>query len=219
MLIAEAMMLLLIDPPTGRPKVDPIRLETVLGGALTCDFETRGLLTTSPTGPLGNLRVTATRNPDGSLVRLPAHLERDSLMVDGLAIAAKRSYNGPRLVGKLGRNVLTTTTQRLIDRGTVVSRPEKRWLNLVTLARWPVQDLGPVEEQNRLIYDAIVLGRQPDPHTLALITMLHAIDVTHRVVPLDGLSRADVRARVKPIVGKSWIAYSVRVLVAAQMPG
>jgi Golgi phosphoprotein 3 (GPP34) len=219
MLIAEAVMLVLIDPPTGRPKVDIIRLDTVLGGALTCDLEVRGLLHPSPTGPLGNLRVTAARTPDGRLAELPDTLRGDSLMIDGLRIAAARSYNGPRLVGKLGRNVLTTTTQRFVDRGIVEARPEKRWLGLVTLSRWPVLDPAPVEAQNRRVYDVIVGGRAPDAHTRALLTMLHAIDVTHRVIPLDGLTRSEVRARVAPVVGKSWIATAVRALVAAQMPG
>jgi hypothetical protein len=218
-LIAEAVMLVLIDPPTGRPKVDIIRLDTVLGGALTCDLEVRGLLQTSPTGPLGNLRVTASRTPDGRVADLPDTLRGDALMIDGLRIAAARSYNGPRLVGKLGRNVLTTTTQRFIDRGIVESRPEKRWLGLVTLSRWPVLDPAPVEAQNRRVHDVIVGGRPADAHTRALLTMLHAIDVTHRVIPLDGLTRSEVRARVAPVVGKSWIATAVRALVAAQMPG
>lgn len=219
MLIAEAVMLVLIDPPTGRPKVDIIRLDTVLGGALTCDLEVRGLLHTSPTGPFGNLRVTAARTSDGRVVELPDTVRGDSLMTDGLRIAAERSYNGPRLVGKLGRNVLTTTTQRFIDRGIVEARPEKRWLGLVSLSRWPVLDPAPVEAENRRVYDVIVNGRPADAHTRALLTMLHAIDVTHRVIPLDGMPRGEVRARVAPVVGKSWIATAVRALVAAQMPG
>lgn len=219
MLIAEAVMLVLIDPPSGRPKVDIIRLDTVLGGALTCDLEVRGLLHTSPTGPLGNLRVTAARTSDGRVAPLPDYLSHDSLMVDGLRIAAEKSYNGPRLVGKLGRNVLDTTTQRFIEQGIVEARPEKRWLGLVTLSRWPVLNMAPVEAQNRLIYDVVVLGKAPDAHTRAVLTMLHSIDVTHQVIPLDGMTRGEVRARVAPVVGKSWIATAVRVLVAAQMPG
>lgn len=219
MLIAEAVMLMLIDPPSGRPKVDIIRLDTVLGGALTCDLEVRGLLHTSPTGPFGNLRVTAARTPDGKVAELPDTLRGDSLMIDGLRIAAARSYNGPRLVGKLGRNVLSTTTQRFIDQGIVEARPEKRWLGLVTLSRWPVLNLAPVEAQNRRIQAVIIDGRPADAHTRALLTMLHALDVTHRVIPLDGMSRGEVRARVKSVVGKSWIANAVKALVAAQMPG
>lgn len=219
MLIAEAVMLVLIDPASGKPKVDIIRLDTVLGGALTSDLEVRGLLHTSPTGPLGNLRVTAARTSDGRVAPLPDTVAGDALMIDGLRVASLRSYNGPRLVGKLGRNVLDTTTQRFIDQGIVTARPEKRWFNLVSLRRWPVLDPAPVEAQNRRVYDVIVRGHVPDAHTRALITMLHAIDMTHLAIPLDGMSRGEVRARVKPLVGKSWIASAVRALVAAQMPG
>jgi Golgi phosphoprotein 3 (GPP34) len=218
-LIAEAIMLVLIDPVSGKFKVDPIRLETVLGGALTSDLEVLGLLTTSNTGPFGNLRVTASHSESGKVVELPVSLQRDFLLTQGLQIAAAKSFNGPRLVGKLGRDVRTTTLERFVDQGIVEARPEKRWLGMVHLPRWPMLNTAPVNEQNRLMYDALIGQQTPDPHTRALIGLLHCLDITHKVVPLDNLPRAEVRTRAKQVAGKSWITSAVRALVAAQMPG
>ena len=168
---------------------------------------------------LRNLRVTATRSESGELAELPVALRQDFLLNQGLQIAAAKSLNGPRLVGKLGRDVRTTTLQGFVDQGVIEARPEKRWLGLVTLPRWPMLNTAPVNEQNQLMYDAII-GLQPaDAKTRALIGLLHCLDVTHKVVPLDNLSRADVRIRAKEIAGKSWITNAVRALVAAQMPG
>ena len=214
MLIAEAIMLLLLDPVTGKPKVDLIRLDTVLGGALTSDFEVRGLLAIDHDGPFGRLRVTAEPG-----ARLPDSVRDDFLMVQGLGIAAAKRYNGPRLVGKLGRDVQTTVLQRFIDQGIIEVRDERRWLNLVTLRRWPMLNTDALEAQQRLVYDAIVRGLTPMPDTKAIIALLHCLDVTHKIMPLDDLPRHEVRARAKKIAGKNWIASAVKALVAAQMPG
>jgi hypothetical protein len=219
MLIAEAVMLVLLEPESGKPKVDLIRLDTVLGGALTFDLELWGLLTTTNTGPFGNLRVTATRTASGEIVVIPESLAQNFLITQGVAIAAAKSHNGPRLVGKLGRDVQTTVLQRFVDEGIVASRPEPRWLGLVTLPRWPVIDRSLLAGLNQQVYDAIVGDQTPDPQTRALIALLHCLDVTHQVVPLGDLTRAEVRARAKQLVGKHWITSAVRALVAAQMPG
>lgn len=219
MLIAEAIMLVLLDPVSGKPKIDPIRLETVLGGALTSDLEVLGLLATSKTGPFGNLRVTATRSPSGEVAALPEPLRQDFLLNQGLQIAASKIHNGPRLVGKLGRDVRVTTLQRFLDQGIIESRSEKHWLGLVRLTRWPMLNTGPLEAQHRLLYDAIIGQQIPDPRTRSLIALLHCLDVTHKVLPLDNLPRAEIRTRAKQIAGKNWIAAAVKALVAAQMPG
>ncbi len=219
MLIAEAIMLVLLDPVSGKPKVDPIRLETVLGGALASDLEVLGLLTVSPTGPFGNLRVTAGRSSTGEVLALPESLRTDFLLTQGLQIAAAKSYNGPRLVGKLGRDVRETTLQRFIDQGIIESSVDRHWLGLVKLTRWPMLNGAPAADQHRRMYDAIVRQQIPDAHTRSMIALLHCLDVTHKVVSLDNLSRADVRARAKEIAGKNWIAAAVKALVAAQMPG
>ena len=214
MLIAEAIMLLLLDPVSGKPKVDLIRLDTVLGGALTSDFELRGLLKITHDGPFGSLRVIAT---PGAV--LPEDLRDDFLMVQGLSIASAKRRNGPRLVGKLGKDVQTTVLQRFIDQGIIEVRNERLWLNLVTLRRWPMLNTRALEEQQRLVYDAIVLQRTPSADTRAIIALLHCLDVTHRIMPLDDLPRHEVRTRAKAIAGKNWIASAVKALVAAQMRG
>ncbi len=214
MLIAEALMLLLLDPVTGKPQVDLIRLDTVLGGALTYDFEVRGLLHTTHDGPFGNLRVTAAANAS-----LPGDLRDDFLMVQGLSIASAKRYNGARLVGKLGKDVQSTTLQRLVDQGIVEVRGDRRWLGLVTLRRWPMLNTDALKAQQRLVYDAIVREQTPDAHTRSVIALLHCLDVTHKVMPLDDLPRKAVRARANQIAGKHWITSAVRALVAAQMPG
>lgn len=210
MLIAEAIVLILLDPVSGKIRLDPIRLETVLGGALTAELDAAGLLAVSNTGPFGNLRVTSHQ---------PLPASDDFLINQGVRIAAARSHNGPRLVGKLARDVRVTVLQRLVEQGTVEFAPEARWMGLVSLDRWPVVDQSPIDALHRRLYDAIVASHTPDLRTQWVIALLHCLDVTHKVVPLNDMSRASVRTRCQEIAGRHWITSAVRALVAAQMPG
>lgn len=219
MLIAEAILLILLEPASGAIRLDPIRLETVLGGALTADLELAGLLSTDTSGPFGNRRVTAVAAIDGRGSAVPLALRDDILIRQGVSIAAARRHNGPRLVGKLARDVRVTVLQRFVDQGIVRFAPERRWLGLVSLGRWPVIDPSPIDALHAQLYAAIIARQEPDAHTRWVIALLHCLDITHKVVPLGDLSRADVRARCQELTGKHWITTAVRALVAAQMPG
>ncbi len=69
------------------------------------------------------------------------------------------------------------------------------------------------------LVDLLVRGLTPDTRTMALVALLSAVDLAHKVVDREGLSGGEVRKRGKRLVEQmddgDWAAKAVRDAVAA----
>ena len=67
----------------------------------------------------------------------------------------------------------------------------------------------------RRLGDALLRGVSPEERTAALIAVLSAMDLAHKVVDPDGLPRRQVKARAKEIADGDWAAKAVKDAITA----
>ena len=207
LLLAEDLMLLLLDDETGA--VRQTHLRPLLGGAVLADLalggavdveEKRGFWHTARVHPVAGRR--------------PA----DPVLAAAYDEVAAKPRSAQDLVNRIGKPLKDDLTDRLVERG-LVRREEHRVLGLYPTTRWPAEDAAHEQEVRRRLGDLLVRGLTPDPRTVALVALLTAVDLTHKVVDREGLSGAEVRKRGKTLVEQmddgEWAAKAVRDAVAA----
>ena len=69
----------------------------------------------------------------------------------------------------------------------------------------------------RELGDVLVRGVRPEERTAALIAVLSALDLAHKVIDREGVPAREVRKRAKEVAEGDWAAKAVRdSIVAAQ---
>ncbi|GAB2680674.1 GOLPH3/VPS74 family protein [Thalassiella azotivora] len=208
LLLAEELLLLLLDEHTGRPLVDGSRLDPALAGAVLAELALGGHVVVSDGtqhgadgGPL----------PVGRLLTTGAPAPADPLLGEALARVAHRSGRKPQdALGPLARGLREGLLNRLTAAGIVQER-EGRVLGLFRTRAWPETDPHP-EQRVRHRLRWVVLGGHPgDPRTTALVGLLAAVDALHKVVP-DG-DRKAVARRAKDLTSADWAPAAVRKAV------
>ncbi len=131
-------------------------------------------------------------------------------------IAAKER-TAQDLVGRLGRRRRKSLLERL-ERAGIVRRQEDKVLGLFPRRRWPAVDASHENDLRRRLGDALLRGVEPDQRTAALIALLSALDVAHKVIDREGLPAGQVKRRAKDIAQGDWAAKAVRDAVAGR-PG
>ncbi|GAB2881849.1 GOLPH3/VPS74 family protein [Nocardioides pacificus] len=204
-LIAEDLLLLLLDDETGRltQTHDP---EPLLGGAVLIELALAGTLEVHR----GEGRWSR------STVRLVpgAPAPQDQVLVDGLAIVARKERAAQDLVAPLGKGLRQVLLARLETQG-ILERREDKVLGLFPRHRWPARATEHEDGVRHAIADALRSGVAADPHIGALIALLSAVDRIHKVIVLDDLSDKEVRHRAKVIADDDWAAEAVKDAVAA----
>lgn len=204
MLIAEDLLLLLLDDESGR--LESTNLDAALGGALLVELALMG--------------AVEVRKGDGIWARSKVHVRMDHPLPEDpvLAIAldqvAQRERTAQDLVTRLGKKLSDELLPRLAEKG-IVERHDEKVLGLFPRTRWPALDSRHEEEVRRRLSDAVVAGAAPDERTAALISLVHAIDKAHKVVDARGLGRGEVRKRAKGIADGDWAAKAVKDAVSA----
>lgn len=201
MLIAEDVLLLLVEDRTGRFVVDSTKLDNVLAGALLLELATMERVGFPPPGR-GVKR--------GRMIVLDPTPPGDPVLDHALAtIAASRPAKPENLIARLRNRLRSTLLERLSTAGAV-HRSTRRVLGIVPLTTWPAADSGHKRELRAQLQDVLVAGATPDPRTAALVSLLAAVDAVHKVV--DGDKKA-VRARAKEIAAGDWAGAAVKEAV------
>ncbi|MFC3688730.1 GOLPH3/VPS74 family protein [Aquipuribacter hungaricus] len=205
-LLAEDLLLLLLDDVTGAQTLDGTRTDLVLGGALLLELALLGRVELTRDGPwYARERVS---------VADAAPLE-DPLLEQAQATVAERPRGSQDLVGRLGKGLRARLLDRLEGRG-VLERRSDRVLGLFPRTRWPAADSAHEDAVRARLHDVLVVGLTPDERTAALTALLLAVDKAHTVLPgLDGRERRAVKARAKVVAEGAWAADAVRSAVAA----
>jgi len=206
-LLAEDLLLLLLDDASGKTTTDGTRLDYALGGAILLELATAGRIdVTEKQGWLGKARVVVIDpTPMGDVV-----------LDDALTRLRTGKPRDPQsAVTSLSKHLRRTLLERLAARG-MVRRESHRILGVFPRERWPVQDITHEQQLRGRLHDVLVVGLTADPRTSALIALLSAIDQAHKVVDApDSTSRKTAKRRAKAISDGAWAGKAVRRAVEA----
>ena len=196
MSLTEDLVLLLLDPGTGRAVVDSTSLDRAIGGALLLDLATRERITADGDGARARLSV-ASAAPTG-----------DPLLDTALA-RLEKPVRAQRAVERLARGTRTPVLERLAERG-LVRHERNRLLGILPISTWTPGDVA--KELRGRVTAVLLDGGQPDQHLAMLISLVHAVKAEHKVV--DG-PRRQLRARAAEVADGEWAGQAVRKAVQA----
>lgn len=201
MTIASDLVLLTLDPATGRSLLGSTATGPVLGGAVLVDLVLAE-------------RVAVDGDPKWAKAALVSGTSVGSVPHDR-ALARISPGSHPRvrnLVPRLGKKVREDVLDALVAEQAVAARQEKV-LGLFPVTRYDVRDTA---RRDRVLdrVRAVLAGGAPDETTTGpLVALLQAGDVVKKLVPKDE-RRAAVR-RAKEVVQGDWAGTAVRQAVVA----
>ena len=203
MLLAEDLLLLLLDDETGRIAAAQA-LQPALGGALLTEL---ALAERVRVGEKAGFWTAAKVEVTGTPVGEP-------MLDHALEVVAQKPRPAQDVVNRLGKGAKEQLLERLCDRG-VLQRREDRVLGIFPRTTWPAADSTHEAEVRRQLDGVLLQGLTPDGRTAALIALLSAVDQVHKVVRADGVPHRQVKARAKEIADGAWAAKAVKDSVAA----
>ena len=203
MLIAEDVLLLLVDDATGRFLVDSTKLDNVLAGAVLVELATTERLGFASEG---------TRFKRGRMVVVNSAPSGDLVLDRALAsVAASRPAKPEQLVAKVRKRLRATLLERLTATG-VLRRSTRKVLGVLPRTTWPAVDSSHKRELRDRLQNVLVLGATPDSRTAALVSLLAAVNAAHKLVNGD---KKAIRARAKDIAAGDWAGPAVKKAVEA----
>ena len=203
-LIAEDLLLLLLDDDSGK-LTNATYLDTGIGGALLVELALGGHVeVVKKEGMWARAKVRTTPEPP------PA----DPVLVEALGLVAEKERTAQDLVGRLGKKRRESLLRRLEADG-ILRREEGKVLGLFPSDRWPASDSSHEREVRRQLGDALVRGVDPAQRIAALVSVLCAMDLAHKVVDREGLPGRQVKARAKEIADGDWAAKAVKDAISA----
>ena len=204
MLIAEDLLLLLLDDESGK-LTNTTYLDAGLGGALLVELALEERVeVTEAGGWWARAKVRPTAAP------APA----DPVLAEALAVVAEKERTAQDLVGRLGKRRREPLLDRLEAAG-ILRREDDRVLGLFPRHRWPAVDSTHEADVRRALGDALIRGASPDVRTAALIAVLSAMDLAHKVIDREGLPARQVKARAKEVAEGDWAAKAVKDAITA----
>ncbi|MFC7448156.1 GOLPH3/VPS74 family protein [Rhodococcus daqingensis] len=203
-LLAEDLLLLLLDDESGKPLVDGTALPRALAGAVLLELALGGVV--RPAGDGEEVKK-------GRLVLTDAAPPEDPILARAVArIRESKPLKPERAIEKIDQRLREAVLQRIVERGWV-HEARSRLLGIFPTKVWPAVD----ESHERAVRDelraALVDGATPSERTAALISLLSAVDAAAKVVT-DGDRRA-IKKRAKEIAEGEWAGAAVRRTVEA----
>jgi hypothetical protein len=198
-LIAEDLLLLLLDDESGKLRYATY-LDAAIGGALLMDLTLGGMVEVHEDGrrwTSAKVRPTATESPD------------DEVLAQALTIVAQKERTAQDLVRRLGSKRRDVLLARLAEQGEVSVRAESV-LGVFTRTRWPVAAARREPELRRRLGDVLVRGGQPEERTGALVSLLLALGIVHRVIDREGLTAKEIKNRAKEVATGDWASKAVK---------
>jgi len=204
-LIAEDLLLLLLDDESGEAIVDGTRLPRVLAGAVLLELALDGYVTPAEPGEdvrKGRLAVRRDGSPDDPILARALEVIR----------AARRPMTPETAIEKLDTEIRVAVFERVIDRGWVREN-RRKILGIFPSTSWPALDESHECDVRRVLEQVLVEGLDPDPRTAALVSLLSAVDAAARAFP--DADRKAIRKRAKEIADGEWAGAAVRKAVDA----
>ncbi|MBM4522000.1 GPP34 family phosphoprotein [Rhodococcus hoagii] len=204
-LIAEDLLLLLLDDESGDPLVDGTRLPRVLAGAVLLELALDGYVTPADQGEdvkRGRLAVRRAEAP------------ADPILARALGVVAdaRRPMKPEAAIEKLDSEIRAAVFERVIDRGWV-RESRRKVLGIFPSKVWPPVDESHERGVRHELSGVLVEGLDPTPRAAALISLLSAVDAAAKVFP--DTDRKMIRKRAKEIADGEWAGAAVRKAVDA----
>jgi hypothetical protein len=204
-ILAEDVLLLLIDDASGKAVVDKTHLDLALAGGLLLDLAT-----------LGRVDVTGAGEPvkAGRLVVREDSPTDDEVLDEGLRrVGSLRPMKPYRVLPKLAKGLREELLGRMVGRG--ILRPQEgRILGIFPSHTWPALDSSHEREVRAGLHDVLVVGRGPSPREAALISLLQAIGQVPKVLGDVGVPARELRRRAKEVANGGFVDDAVRRAVA-----
>jgi hypothetical protein len=204
MLLAEDLLLLLTDDETGKLLVSGTEMDLALGGAQLVELSMSGHVDVDERKRL----VVRDSTPTG-----------DPILDRSLATVREREGKKPSSeIGRLGKGLRAELYERLAGSG-ILRAEEGKVLGLFPTTKWPTSSADHEAAVRRAITAALVQGTTPEPRDGALVSLLHALRSTHKVVDpkAHGLKRKDLDRRAKEVAEGGWASKAVREAIDAMM--
>ncbi len=203
MLIAEDLLLLLLDDETGKIAASD-RLTAALGGALLLELALAERVEVGErTSRWSSAKILVAGPPLGDL-----------MLDEALSMTADKPRSAQDLVTRLGTGAKERLLERLADRG-ILQRHQDLVLGIFPRTTWPAVDSQHEASVRTLLEGALLEGLTPDARTSALIALLSATDQAHKVVERADVPVGQVKARAKEIADGAWAAKAVKDAVDA----
>jgi hypothetical protein len=204
MLIAEDLLLLLLDDDSGK-LTNTTYLDVGIGGALLVELALGGAVeVVKGEGMWARSKVYP----------VPGVTPEDPVLVEAMALVSEKERTAQDLVARLGKKRRAPLLERLEGKG-ILQRHEDKVIGPFPRKRWPPVDSSHEADVRRRLGDALVRGVQPEERTAALVALLSALGLAHKVVDREGLPAGGVRKRAKTIADGDWAAKAVKDAVAA----
>lgn len=204
MLIAEDLVLLMLEDFSGRPAggLDLGTLDILVGGALVSELALSGAvhLVMEPVGRTQEVHPTG--------VRVPA----DPSLQRALVLAGGRARPAP-LIRSCGMQMFEHLADRLVHRGLLRRETQRRYLS--TRTTWPATEISYKQEVRHHLTAALFYDAQPTRRTATLIGLLAAIDQVDLFFPPAAMSLSELRHRADHISRGDWAAATVRGIFRA----
>ncbi|MEU4690400.1 GPP34 family phosphoprotein [Actinoplanes sp. NPDC023714] len=194
MLLAEDLLLLLMDDETGTP-AQAGTLYYALGGAVLAEL---ALLD----------RVTV---DGGKVVASGSEPLPDPLLQGAWDRVARKPRSASTLIIEIGTGLWKPLTERLISQG-LIRREEKKVLGVFKSTRLPAADATYEAELRARIRAVLVDGADPDPRTAAVTALLSASGALPALRPQLAWS-GEVYQRAKELESGNWGATAVNEAV------
>ena len=191
-MLAEQVLVLLHHPGTDRRRIWSDKVDLAAGGALLVELAGRRRIELTEPSRL-------TRNRTVVLVD-PAPTGDDVLDEALRRIAARRSARAQVVLSTIAKGVRGRLLERLAGQGVLRSE-RRKLLGIVPVRVWPAVDVRHTEELTRGLRHVLVDQRPPTPHEAALISLLHTVGGTAKVLGGTGLDRRELERRAKAITG------------------
>jgi Golgi phosphoprotein 3 (GPP34) len=198
--LADDLLLVLLDPVSGKPRTTGTRLDYGLAGALLLELALAM-----------RIDIVGAKPSKADVVVLDDAPLEDDVLADALRRMGEKRRRADQLVPRLARGLRGRLLERAEHRGDVhrqrlVLRPD----------RWPAADDTRQRALVTRLDDVLLTGVTPDPRTAGLVALLAAIDAAPAAVEApDRATRKAVSRRARQIGEGAWAAESVRRAVKA----
>ena len=173
LLLAEDLLLLLLDDESGTTAVDTASLDLVLAGAVIVELVQLGRVQLpSAAAPLG----------EGALLVRDGCPTGDSVLDQGLTRVREHPGQASAALPLVAQQVRSQLLDRLVARG-ILRLEQGHGLDVSPSRSWPAVEVDHEAGLRKRLRDVLVAGRAPLPREVALIALLWAVDALATVLP------------------------------------
>lgn len=196
-LIAEDLLLLLLNDQTGKALVDSTSLDRVLAGGLLVELALTGQIAPAAEGEAvkkGRLVVRDAATSDEMLDRTLTRL-------------ATKPVKPERAVEQLTKGLRKELLTRLAGAG-LLREQRGRALGIFPTTSWPAIDVTHETQLRAELTEVLEADRPPSERTAALVSLLAAVDAAAKVI--GATDKRAVKRRAKELAAGEWAGAAVK---------